>query len=64
MLLYSLMAEGGLPDLYLAEAARYRDTVLAVLSEIETEGALGATVAERAARRRMAGLPQAPFQDM
>lgn len=58
LLLYSLMAEGGLPDAYLAEAARYRDTVLAVLSEIEAEGVLGPAIAERAARRRMAGLPQ------
>lgn len=58
LLLYSLMAEGGLPDAYLAEAARYRDTVLAVLSEIEAEGALGPAIVERAACRRMAGLPQ------
>ena len=32
--------------------------MLAVLSEIEAEGALGPAIAERAARRRMAGLPQ------
>lgn len=56
--LYSLMAEGGLPDAYLAEAVRYRGTVLAMLSEIEAEGALGPAAAERVARRRVADLPQ------
>lgn len=57
--LYSLMAEGGLPDAYLAEAARYRSTVLAMLAEIEQEGTLGEAAAEHIAWRRVADLPHA-----
>lgn len=57
--LYSLMAEGGLPDAYLAEAARYRTAILSMLAEIEQEGALGEVAAERVAWRRVAELPHA-----
>jgi hypothetical protein len=39
--LYSLMAEGGLPDAYLADAARYRTAGLSLVAKIEKERALG-----------------------
>jgi hypothetical protein len=57
--LYSLMAEGGMPDAYLAEAARYRSAVLSMLAEIEQEGALAEAAAERVAWRRVGDLPHA-----
>jgi len=57
-LLYSLMAEGGLPESYLAAAPLYRGTVLAMLKEIEAEGSLAEIAAERIAWRRAASLPQ------
>jgi hypothetical protein len=56
--LYSLMAEGGLPEAYLAQAPLYRGTVLAMLSEIEAEGSLAEIAAERIAWRRVCSLPQ------
>jgi hypothetical protein len=56
--LYSLMAEGGLPEAYLAQAPLYRGTVLAMLSEIEAEGSLAEIAAERIAWRRAGSLPQ------
>jgi hypothetical protein len=56
--LYSLMAEGGLPEAYLAQAPMYRGTVLAILSEIEAEGSLAEIAAERIAWRRAGSLPQ------
>lgn len=59
LFLYSLMAEGGLPDALLAEAGRYRAMLIGLVREIEAEGALGSAMAEAAARRRTAELPQA-----
>lgn len=56
--LYSLMAEGGLPEAYLAQARLYRDTVLAMLREVEAEGSLGEIAAERIVSRRANRLPQ------
>ena len=57
--LYSLMAEGGMPDAYLAEAARYRSAVLSMLAEIEQEGALAEVAAEHVGWRRVSDLPYA-----
>lgn len=57
--LYSLLAEGGLPEIALAEAGTYRSALLGLIAEIEAEGALGAAQADRAAMRAVAGLPQA-----
>lgn len=56
--LYSLLAEGGLPDLALAHAPRYRGALLGLVSAIEGEGALGASIADTAALRLVEGLPQ------
>ena len=52
------MAEGGLPEVYLAQAPLYRGTVLAMPSEIEAEGSMGEIAAERIARRRAGSLPR------
>jgi hypothetical protein len=56
--LYSLLAEGGLPDAALAEAGRYRQVLLGLVAEIEDEGTLAHAMAETAAKRRLADLPQ------
>ena len=56
--LRSLLAEGGLPNLALTQADRYRTVLLALIHEIEAEGALGHAIAEVAARRAVAKLPQ------
>lgn len=42
MFLYSLMAEGGLPESLLQNQGLYRDVVLGVLKEIEREGGIDA----------------------
>lgn len=57
--LYSLLAEGGLPEIALAEAGTYRTALLGLIAEIEAEGALGAAQADRAAMRAVEGLPHA-----
>lgn len=56
--LYSLLAEGGLPDLALADASRYRNALLGLIRRLETEGILGASFSEELARQAVAGLPQ------
>lgn len=56
--LYTLLAEGGLPDLALANASRYRGALLGLVSAIEGEGVLGATIADTAALRLVEDLPQ------
>ena len=56
--LYSLLAEGGLPDAALAEEGRYRAVLLRLINEIEAEGSLGHAVAEAVARRCSEDLPQ------
>lgn len=56
--LYSLLAEGGLPDLALANAPRYRGALLGLVSAIEGEGVLGASIAHAAALRLIEDLPQ------
>lgn len=56
--LYSLLAEGGLPDLALANAARYGETLLALIRQLEAEGALGAGLSHSLAMRAAGGLPQ------
>ncbi|MCC6006264.1 MAG: hypothetical protein JJU40_01150, partial [Rhodobacteraceae bacterium] len=56
--LYSLLAEGGLPDAALSEEGRYRAALLGLLAEIEAEGPLAHLAAAPAARRRIIGLPQ------
>lgn len=56
--LYSLMAEGGSPEAYLAEVSRYQRTVLAMLAAIEAEGSLAEVAAKRIAWSRADSLPQ------
>ena len=59
MFLYSLMAEGGLPQALLAQEGLYRRVVLGVLADIEAEGGMqAAPFAERIALRWVATLPQ------
>jgi hypothetical protein len=59
MFLYSLMAEGGLPEALLAQEGLYRRVVLGLLEEMEAEGgAEAAPIAERMAARWVAALPQ------
>lgn len=61
--LYTLVAEGGLPDAALAEANRYGTVLLRLVSDLEAEGALAPVAAAQAARRHVAGLPQALRHD-
>jgi hypothetical protein len=57
--LYSLLAEGGLPDAALAEANRYGSVLLRLVSDLEAEGALATVAAALTARRHLGDLPQA-----
>lgn len=57
--LYTLVAEGGLPDAALAEANRYGAVLLRLIADLEAEGALASVAATLAARRHLGGLPQA-----
>jgi len=60
MFLYSLMAEGGIPNSLLEQENHYRDVVIGVLKEIEAEGlAAGDPWALQIAARWVARLPQA-----
>jgi hypothetical protein len=56
--LYTLLAEGGLPDLALDNDSSYRAALLGVVSAIEDEGVLGASIADTAARRQVGNLPE------
>ncbi|WP_040475735.1 STY4851/ECs_5259 family protein [Paramagnetospirillum caucaseum] len=56
--LYSLMAEGGLPDALVAEAGRYQGAIVAITRDIEAERELGPQVAYVAGCRHVASLPQ------
>lgn len=56
--LYSLLAEGGLPDAALAEANRYGTVLLRILSDLEAEGTLATVAAALTARRHLGALPQ------
>ncbi|MCX7646684.1 MAG: STY4851/ECs_5259 family protein, partial [Rhodobacteraceae bacterium] len=56
--LFSLLAEGGLPDAALAQANRYRTVLLGLIGALEAEGALAAAAAETAALRAVQDLPQ------
>ena len=59
MFLYSLMAEGGLPQALLTHEGLYRRVVLGLLADIETEGvSYAAPFVERIASRWVAALPQ------
>ena len=59
MFLYSLMAEGGLPQALMAQPGLYRRVVLGLLAEIEAEGGTQAAPhAERIAARWVGSLPQ------
>lgn len=59
MFLYSLMAEGGLPQALVAQAGLYRRVVLGLLADIEAEGGTqAAALAERIAARWVGSLPQ------
>ena len=57
--LYTLLAEGGLPDAALREAGSYRSVLLSFMAELEGEGALAPTVANAMAVRHVGCLPQA-----
>lgn len=57
--LYTLLAEGGLPDAALKEAGCYRSVLLSFMAELEREGALATTVAKSVAGRHVGRLPQA-----
>ena len=59
LFIYTLMAEGGLPDAMIANAGHYQDMVLALVREVESEGTLGEQIALLAARRHQYALPQA-----
>lgn len=59
MSLYTLMAEGGLPQVVLTHDGQYRRAVLDLMAEIEAEGGMAAApIAERMAARFVMGLPQ------
>ena len=59
MFLYSLMAEGGIPEALLRSPGLYRDVVLGLLREIESEGGTAAeSSSERIAARWIVRLPQ------
>lgn len=60
--LFSLLAEGGVPDQALREG-RYRECLLDLIAEIEAEGVAGQIVARSAARRVVEKLPQALRHD-
>lgn len=58
MFLYSLMAEGGLPEALLKNEGRYRQILTGFVSEIETEwGGISAAPLEGIARRWISKLP-------
>ena len=57
--IYTLMAEGGLPDALMQNAGHYQDMMLALVREVESEGTLGEQIAPLAARRYQYELPQA-----
>lgn len=56
--LYSLFAEGGLPDRAIAEGRRYRNVLLNLIREVEGEGTLAPAAAPLAAHRVLQDLPQ------
>ena len=59
MYLYSLMAEGGIPEALLANVGLYRGVVMGVLGDLEAEGGSNAEAwAERIAARWVERLPQ------
>ena len=59
MFLYSLVAEGGIPEALLKEAGLYRNVVMGLLAEIEAEGGSAAEAwAEQIASRWISRLPQ------
>ncbi len=59
MFLYSLVAEGGIPEALLKEAGLYRNVVMGLLAEIEAEGVSAAEPwAEQIASRWVSRLPQ------
>ena len=59
MFLYSLMAEGGIPEALLSSPGLYRDVVLGLLKEIEAEGGTAAeSWSDRIAERWIVRLPQ------
>ena len=59
MFLYSLMAEGGIPEALLKEPGLYRNVVMGLLSEIEAEGATAAgPLVEQITSRWTSRLPQ------
>jgi len=59
MFLYSLMAEGGIPEVLLKEPGLYRDIVMGLLAEIESEDGLASERwSEQIASRWVSHLPQ------
>ncbi len=59
LFLYTLMAEGGLPDAALTDEGRYRTALLGLVREVERQGTLADAYAGLAAQRRVEDLPQA-----
>lgn len=60
--LYTLMAEGGLPDALMADPGHYQHMVLQLVQQVEAEGMLAARAAPVIAARYLGAFPQA-FQN-
>ena len=60
--LYTLMAEGGLPDALMADPGHYQHMVLQLVQQVEAEGILAARAAPAIAARHLGAFPQA-FQN-
>lgn len=61
--LYSLLVEGGLPDLVIQNANRYRNALLSLIAEIEMAGSASPQFADAAAQRAIHSLPEAFHSD-
>jgi hypothetical protein len=60
--LYTLMAEGGLPDALMADPGHYQHMVLQLVQQVEAEGMLASRSAPAIAARHLGAFPQA-FQN-
>lgn len=60
--LYTLMAEGGLPDALMADPGHYQHMVLQLVQQVEAEGMLASRAAPDIAARHLGAFPQA-FQN-
>lgn len=57
--LYTLMAEGGLPDALMVDPGRYQHMILQLVQQVEAEGMLAARAAPAIAARHLGAFPQA-----